>query len=441
MLNKHLKWYLLISMLILILISAIFLSSAKPENVFSAKQFAPPVKKQLRVLSNWSNPLKKQVLLTAFESFSKGNTDTEIVDEFINDKLFSIKLQVDFASDYAPDIVAAQPDRNIQSLISHGKIADLSSVLKEDSSWAADINKNLLEAVSIGGKIYAVPTEQSHILLYVNTDLFRRCGLSIPNNLNSLLHCITVFRSQGITPFAFSADDDKMTMYQAITASLAGSRQLLRNIETQSIDASYIKAFELMKHFREIGAFPEQYDTLELYDSYMMFLSKKAAMLVESSDFLSEIYYTSYEVNNPVSKYDFSDIDIALFPGMTNEDFRPTTSCLGDCTYLVSQSSFENKKDSVIPLLKHITSREVSTNMLLSAKTNIMNKTNTPPAPHSKLFTRRTEIIRLAQEFTLMPESVLDKYIWQTYIKENLTAVTEGEKDPRKLWEEALAAR
>lgn len=432
----------LVIVAVFVAVSTAFLFGITQDGSLKPKNSEITSRPQIRILSSWSGSLKKQVLQNALERYREQHSDIELIDDFVDESFFHIRLTEDFCSGCAPDIVAAKLDRSMYSLIKGGKVADLSEVLQNDSGWASDMNKSLLDTATFDGKVYAVPTERSYILLYINEDIFRKFGVTVPSDLDSLKSCVRAFAANGITPFAFSAADNNMYMYQALVASLAGSKQIKHDFDTETIDSSYIKAFDIMHELREMGAFPDNYNTIDLYDAYMLFLSKKAAMIVESSDFVSEIYYYStYEVNNPVSKYDFSTINMVLFPIMSGNSFRPTAAFPGDCTYYLSQSSYEKQPDASIPLLKYITSKDVSTNMLLSAKADILSKTFPPPTSHSRLFTRRTEVIQLAQEFTLMPDTVLDKRLWQSRITTSLVPIIEGSADAYSVWANAISAQ
>lgn len=397
-------------------------------------------KKQIRILSNWSGSLKRQVLRNTLDQYQKLNNDIVITDDFADEPLFHIRLTTDFCSGYAPDIVASHLDSSIYSLIDGGHIADLTNVIANDDTWSSDINKSLLRSASYNGKIYAVPSERSYILLYLNKDIMQKYGLSAPSNISELWNCVRVLAANGVTPFAFSAQDSNMYFYQALVASLSGSKQLKTDFDNKTVDKNYYEAFEIMRKLKNEGAFPENYASVDSYDASAMFLSKNAAMIVESSDFVSEIY--SYSLNRtdvPIASSDAQDIDIQLFPSASQSIFRPTAAFLGDCTYYLSQNAYEKKADICIPLLKHITSKDVATDMLISAKADIMNKTHTPPASHGKLFTSSAETILNAQEFTLMPDTVIDKRLWHSEIFANLVPILEGSTDPVTVWSKALS--
>lgn len=441
MMKRSFMWCLAV-VAVFVAVSTAFLFGITRNGSLQPKSPEIVSRPQLRILSNWSGSLKKQVLQNALERYREQHGNIEVIDDFVDESFFHIRLTEDFCSGCAPDIVASRLDRSMYSLIAGGSLADLSDVLRDDPEWASDMNKSLLDAATFDGKVYAVPTERSYIFLYINEDIFQKLGVAVPSDLESLKNCVSVFTANGITPFAFSAADNNMYMYQALVASLAGSKQIKHDFDTESIDSSYIKAFDIMRELREMGAFPDDYATTDLYDAYMLFLSKKAAMIVESSDFVSEIYYYStYETNNPVSKYDFSTINMVLFPIISGNSFRPTAAFPGDCTYFLSKSSYEKQRSASVPLLKYITSKDVSTNMLLSAKADILSKTYPPPTSHSRLFTRRAEVVQLAQEFTLMPDTVLDRRLWQSRIKTSLVPVIEGSADAYSVWANALSAQ
>ena len=124
MMKRSFKWCLAIVALFVI-VSTAFLFGITRGGGFSSEHPEILDKKQIRILSSWSGSLKKQILQSALDRYREQHSDIEIVDEFVDERFFNIKLTEDFFSGYAPDIIASRLDRSMRQLIDSGKIADL----------------------------------------------------------------------------------------------------------------------------------------------------------------------------------------------------------------------------------------------------------------------------------------------------------------------------
>lgn len=80
----------------------------------------------------------------------------------------------------------------IVALGKEGKLADLSQL---------DCAKNLREVVktanTVNGKLVAIPQEVVAYGLFINADIFKQCGLSMPNTPEEFLECCRVLKENG----------------------------------------------------------------------------------------------------------------------------------------------------------------------------------------------------------------------------------------------------
>ena len=83
-------------------------------------------------------------------------------------------------------------------------------------------NEALREA---DGKIYAVPVRGYWEGLYVHTDLFEQYGAPLPEDWESLLEAIRIFRENGITPIAVSFSDIPHYLAEMAVLACAGREE------------------------------------------------------------------------------------------------------------------------------------------------------------------------------------------------------------------------
>ena len=90
------------------------------------------------------------------------------------------------------DLYLLNPDA-VLALGAEGKLMDLSGL---DS--ARNLREIIRTANTVDGKLVAIPQEVVAYGLFVNKDLFDRCGLSLPETPEDFLECCRVFQENGI---------------------------------------------------------------------------------------------------------------------------------------------------------------------------------------------------------------------------------------------------
>lgn len=99
---------------------------------------------------------------------------------------------LDRARNDMDDLYLLNPD-TVLALGAEGKLADLSGL---------DSAKNLREIIrtanTVDGKLVAIPQEVVAYGLFVNVDMFKQYGLTLPNTPEEFLECCRVFKENGI---------------------------------------------------------------------------------------------------------------------------------------------------------------------------------------------------------------------------------------------------
>ena len=111
--------------------------------------------------------------------------------ENYQDKTYD-EVCLDRARNDMDDVYLLNPDA-VLTLGAEGKLRDLSGL---------DSAKNLREIIrtanTVDGKLVAIPQEVVAYGLFVNVDLFRQCGLELPETPEEFLECCRVFQENGI---------------------------------------------------------------------------------------------------------------------------------------------------------------------------------------------------------------------------------------------------
>jgi raffinose/stachyose/melibiose transport system substrate-binding protein len=269
--------------------------------------------------------------------------------------------------------------------------------------------------------------------MFVNKDIFERVNIKIPENFTELKQASVELRKRGIIPIAYNAQIDGGYIYQNIIASLGGRTETQRPfLMGGGVNGCFVKASEYMKELSAAGAFPENAFSLSDREMGGLFLTKKAAMLVERSEFIGEI-----------DKYSDNPAGVDMFPFPAIEEGKADATAiiygLGSGTFFISRASWDApvQKEAAVKLLKYITSPEVSNLFVEEAKMLPAVKGDYPDAYYSGLMKRGRALIDNTKELIPPPDTVMDKSIWSDIIIKGLPYVLAGGRDASDLWTEA----
>lgn len=115
--------------------------------------------------------------------------------QFIPNNEYYDKLKLAFASDEVPEVFDLN-GANLALYASQGAIYDLTDLLKASELYDK-VDPAIWEAISIDGKIYAIPKEMpSAACTYVRGDWLERLGMQPPTNYEEFLDMIRRFKAE-----------------------------------------------------------------------------------------------------------------------------------------------------------------------------------------------------------------------------------------------------
>lgn len=115
--------------------------------------------------------------------------------QFIPNNEYYDKLKLAFASDEVPEVFDLN-GANLALYASQGAIYDLTDLLKASDLYDK-VDPAIWEAISIDGKIYAIPKEMpSAAVTYVRGDWLEKLGMQPPTNYDEFLDMIRRFKAE-----------------------------------------------------------------------------------------------------------------------------------------------------------------------------------------------------------------------------------------------------
>lgn len=212
-----------------------------------------------------------------------------------SDEEWKAAVNADFSVGNEPDVIQFFTDATADSIIETGKLVSIDEIRAEYPEYAADTLDSALEAAkNTDGVMRAVPTTGYWEGLYCNKDLFDQYDLELPTDWESLTTAITTFKDNGIIPIACSLNNVPHYWIEFLMLYSAGVDEYTSVPETAP--EGWVKGLELFKTLRDMGAFPEDTDTVDDAYTGQLFRDKKAAMQLDGSWYAGNIEDTENTV-------------------------------------------------------------------------------------------------------------------------------------------------
>lgn len=223
------------------------------------------------------------------EEFVEENENIYIEDNSqISSQNWKALIAADFAVDNEPDVIQFFTDGNASEVLKADKFVTVEEIRKVYPDYAKDTLEVALEAAkNPDGIMRAVPTTGYWEGLYCNKDLFDKYGLSLPNDWESFLKAIEVFRENDIIPVAATLSEIPHYWVEHLLLFESEEEGYLK--VPKAVPQDWIDALERLKWLKEQGAFPDNVMTIDGAYAKDLFNKKKAAMQLEGSWCLNSI--------------------------------------------------------------------------------------------------------------------------------------------------------
>lgn len=260
---------------------------------------------------------------------------------------YDTKLNALIAAKNCPDVFICNPGPNLTQYVNAGVAADLTDILNnKEKDWYSTFTKGIFERLTYNNKIYAVPTNFAAALVFYNTELFKKAGVTPPTTYDEWIDVCKKLQAKGITPISCSAGTSWcLSMIAGYLCDREGGPDNLKGVTDGTLDwtsATFIdagnKLAQLSKYFQKTAA-GDSND-----QATANFYNGQAAMLVQGS-------WAIAQVNG--AKADFEDkCGVFNFPGITGG--ADPNRMIVKTDNLVMSSKTKNQ-DACIALMKCFT--------------------------------------------------------------------------------------
>lgn len=199
-----------------------------------------------------------------------------------SDEEWKAKVATDFASGNEPDVIQFFTDATANAVVQTDKLMSIADIQKEYPDYAKDTIPDVLKmTANTDGVERAVPTTGYWEGLFCNKDLFDQYDVEIPTDWASLVKAIETFKANDIIPFAVSLNNVPHYFVEYLMLYTAGEEGY-KSVPDKA-PAEWVKGLETLKTLRDMGAFPEDTDTVDEAYVIQLFNDKKAAMILDGS--------------------------------------------------------------------------------------------------------------------------------------------------------------
>lgn len=437
--NVSKKYIKIIAISTFLLVSVILLLNMYLSLNESELSFRPQPLTNTKHITIYAHDLSdKQNIISEVISQYQAKNNVEISFKSHSALDFYTKLHIDFSTGNPPDIIVAPFDTSIQHLFKSGKLASLNKLFENNPDWKTSIDNNALQSVTIENNIIGIPTNYNFITLYVNLTLFKKAGISPPQNYSELCYAIQKLNSIGITPIAFGLQEENMFLYQTIVSSLGGNTGVSMPYQYNQLNSNcYIDALKYMQDLYDMKAFPADCLSLCRDDVRNIFINNSAAMIAEDSSFISYLA-------NSCAKVDCDNYDIISFPTFTTQStsyfdnqkyFSSAVPYFtGENTYYISTTAYQNKYDDIIPLLKELTSLETAQQLYDKFNQQSTIKNINPRINRSSIETKGSTLPYKLIGYSDAPVNKIDSYLWYSTLFEAMPSIFQRNHSPETLW-------
>lgn len=260
---------------------------------------------------------------------------------------YAQKIAVDLSSGTYSDIIIIPSSALNDKLLSNRHIVRVGSIMSDSVLEELNISRSFFARLQDGGSLRGIPYDIFAAGVFCNKSIFEKYDLTFPKNYDELKKTVTVLKENGVIPFAVNLNGAGTYLFDYIITDIAGETD--ENISYED----YQRIIEVVDELKRLGAFPEDFSSLNDYDARSLFIEGKAAMIVEDTSFclsISELYNVLQDSKQSVEVEYFPSIGTRI----GNE--RRLLYDIGNYVILFTDNIIENseKTKAAVDFVNHI---------------------------------------------------------------------------------------
>lgn len=268
-------------------------------------------KTELTLWNIWTDPsAEHQSSLKQVEKFMEEHPNIVIKQQNIPHDQYKVKLKTQAAGRELPDLMQVWPGAELAPLVEGGLLQPIDEIV---SHWDGLVIKEYLKDYSVDGKVYAIPAQvvPTHVIYYDKDQLAEVGYKEFPKTYEEFKTLIRKLKEKGLIPIALGNKGQwvlQSCYISTIADRLTGSDFLpaVMNGERKFTDPEFVKALNIIKELADLGAFNEDFNSIDNDQQRDYFISGEAAMMIDGSWGLGPVLEAAPDKN----------IGVAIFPAV-----------------------------------------------------------------------------------------------------------------------------
>lgn len=284
------------------------------------------------------------------------------------DESFKTRVLDDFASGSEPDVLFFFNGADADRFIEAGKVVSLEEIREVYPSYASNLDLDRIKKSKLDGKIYAIPVNGYWEAMYVNLDVLKASGVTLPQEgytWDVFLEDCEKIKDAGYVPIAAALGSIPHYWWEYAIFNHTGSAEHL-NIPTSIEDENakaWVAGMEDVKLLYEKGYFPRNTNTTTDEVTFDMFLNNEAAFVIDGSWKLGAIVQncqTGMGHTAVVDENKLKRFTVTFAPGT---DKRKPNELIGGTSmgYYITRKAWEDpeKRAAAVSFVSYMTSDQV----------------------------------------------------------------------------------
>jgi raffinose/stachyose/melibiose transport system substrate-binding protein len=305
------------------------------------------------VINFWTwRPEDVEAYEELFKIFETQNPDIDVVQTAHRNTEYNTILAAALNGGSGPDVFLARSYGGFEAFAQSGYMEPLDTLIPELKNFS-DANRRGCTSIA-DGKIYGVPLASQTCVIYYNTAIYNKLGLSIPKTWDQFKANLDAIKKAGLTPIGHGGKD--AWILEILLGNLApnfyganGFYDKLVKGEVNFQDPAFVGAVEKLNELKPY--MPDMMVGISYDDARALFINEQAAHFIGGS------YDAGYfSVQNPSLKYDI---------------FQPPVAKAGDTSYVsvyadgsYAMNAATPNKEASLKLLKFFAGKDTG-NMLV----------------------------------------------------------------------------
>ncbi len=293
------------------------------------------------------------ILQNSVDAFNKMGEGTVSVTFFQNDA-YKQKIRTAVGAGQAPTLIYGWGGGILKGYADAGQVMELTDWVNSNTSWKDTFVDSTWASGTFGGKIYAVPTNNTQpVVMYYNKKLFDQVGVNPPQTWDDVMTLVDKFNSKGIAPFSLGGGSKWTSMmWLEYLFDRIGGPDVFNNIFAGKSgawgDPSAMKAYQMVQQLIDANGFIKGFNTITADSNadIALLYTNKAAMLLHGG-----WAYGAMKAAEP--NFVKSDLTFGPFPAVTGGKGDPKNVAGNPANYWsISAKSSTSEQDVAKSWLK-----------------------------------------------------------------------------------------